>query len=110
MLLLMAPTPFHHIAQHGEATARQLRFNELMIGWALLPFALALGANLFMATERPLGVAISVALAGAGRAAAPFSWFGVGLMLGPQRRPGRGDGGARGGGEPTPTQDKINPP
>ena len=37
MLLLMAPTSFHHIAQHGEATTRQLQFNELMIGWALLP-------------------------------------------------------------------------
>src|SRR4051794_41865546 len=110
MLLLMAPTPFHHIAQHGEATARQLRFNELMIGWALLPFAMALGANLFMATERPLGVATSVTLAVAGCAAALFSWFGIELMLATKRHTGGGDGGSPRGGQPTPPKDQINQP
>ena len=108
MLLLMAPTSFHHIAQHGEATARQLRFNELMIGWALLPFALALGANLFMATERPLGVAISVTLAVAGCAAALFSWFGIEFMLATKRRPGGEHGGSRDEEQPTELKDKIN--
>ncbi|MFL5334020.1 MAG: DUF6328 family protein, partial [Geminicoccaceae bacterium] len=108
MLLLMAPTPFHHIAQHGEATARQLRFNELMIGWALLPFALALGANLFMATERPLGVATSVTLAVAGCAAALFSWFGIELMLATKRHAGGEHGGSQDEEQPTQLRDKIN--
>ena len=107
MLLLLAPTSFHHIAQRGEATARQLQFNKRMIGWALLPFALALGANLFIATERPLGVATSVTLAAAGCAVALLSWFGIELMLATKRHEGGQRGGSRAE-EPTSLKDKIN--
>jgi hypothetical protein len=107
MLLLLAPTSFHHIAQRGEATARQLRFNKLLIGWALLPFALALGANLFMATERPLGAATAVTLGAAGSAVALVSWFGIELMHAAKRHGRERDGGSPAE-EPTPLKDKIN--
>jgi hypothetical protein len=77
---LVAPSPFHRISEGGEATLRQLRYTKLMLTSALVPFALAIGADVGIATLRYLGPALAGACAAATIALALLLWFGIGLM------------------------------
>jgi hypothetical protein len=110
MLLLLAPAPFHRIAEGGNATPRQHRYTNRMIASALLPFALALGANVFIATERPFGTGAALILGLATGATALLAWFGPELVRASSRR----DADMRAlpildqGGERTSLKEKIN--
>src|SRR5215213_3059932 len=77
---LIAPSSFHRIAEDGEATPRQLAYSKAMLETALVPFALSLGINLFVATENAFGTLGAFAMGGAGAAVALLFWFGVPLM------------------------------
>jgi uncharacterized protein DUF6328 len=53
--LLLAPAPYHTIVEHHRISDR---FHELLsrvLAFALLPFALALGADLYVAADKSLG-------------------------------------------------------
>ena len=77
---LVAPSPFHRISEGGEATLRQLRYTKLMLTAGLVPFALAIGADVGIATLRYLGPAFAAMCAVATIAVASLLWFGIGLM------------------------------
>src|ERR1700745_2166426 len=53
--LLIAPGPYHRIAEGGQDSGRLHRFVTVIAGLALLPFALALGLGLFVGTEAIFG-------------------------------------------------------
>ena len=110
MLLLLAPAPFHRLAEGGQATPRQHRYTNRMITAALVPFALALGANVFVATERPFGTGAALALGLATGAAALLAWFGPELVRASSRRDAamRGSPTRDQGGERTSLKEKIN--
>jgi Family of unknown function (DUF6328) len=111
MLLLLAPAPFHRIAEDGNATPRQHRYTNRMITSALVPFALALGANVFIATERPFGTGAALTLGLATGASALLAWFGPELVRASSRRRDavmRGSPTQDQGGERTSLKEKIN--
>jgi hypothetical protein len=84
VLCLIAPSPFHRMAEGGQPTRRQYAYSKLMITVALAPFSLALGANVVIATERVFGQEVAAALGLGATAVALVLWFGVPLM---QRKP-----------------------
>jgi antibiotic biosynthesis monooxygenase (ABM) superfamily enzyme len=102
ILCLIAPSSFHRISEGGESTGRLHAYAKHMITLALVPFSLALGANLVMTTERVLGFAMAVALGLGTVILTIFMWFGVPLM---QRKPERPEQEQD---EKVPLKEKIN--
>src|SRR5215216_4238999 len=62
--MLIAPGAYHRIVEEGEDTHQIHQFTTRMAELALMPFALALGVDLFVASEmlmsRPLAIACGV--------------------------------------------------
>lgn len=83
---LIAPSSFHRISEGGEATRRQLAYTKGMITSALVPFVLAIGATLFIATATYLGTTAALVLGLSTAAVAAFFWFGVERMQRRKRR------------------------
>ncbi len=80
MALTIAPTSYHQIAERGEDTERLHDFIIKVVAWALLPFALGLGINLHIATQKLAG-GTAAALAGVvGTTLALFFWYGLGAL------------------------------
>ena len=77
---LVAPASFHRVSERGRATRRQYAFTTAMNLTALVPIALAVGANVMIATETHLGAATTRALALGTIALCLFLWFGLGIM------------------------------
>lgn len=73
--LLIAPTAFHRIVEQGEDTEELHRFTSKVMTWALLPFALSLGSDLFVAGQQVLGFKWGVALGFMMAASAIFFWY-----------------------------------
>jgi hypothetical protein len=91
MLLALAfivlPTAWHRLAERGEDTPRVHRVTRIAIGVALLPFALALGADLLVAALPVAGARAALGIGGAMLALALTGWFGVELVARRFRRP-----------------------
>src|SRR5512133_1902777 len=83
---LIAPSSFHRISEGGEATRRQLAYTKGMITSALVPFVLAIGATLFIATATYLGTTSALVLGLSTAAVAAFFLFGVERMQRSKRR------------------------
>jgi len=73
--LLVAPTAYHRIVEQGEGAEALRGFTSRVMFWALLPFALALGLDLFVAGSSVLGRKWAVAFGFAAAAAAFFFWY-----------------------------------
>jgi hypothetical protein len=87
LLVLIAPSPFHRLAEHGESTRRQLAYTTAMIRAALVPFALAIGANMTMTVETYLGRVAAILLGVATTGVAAWFWFGLEFMHRKSQRP-----------------------
>jgi hypothetical protein len=74
--LLIAPGLYHRIVEGGEDTARLHRFVTTIAGAALLPFALALGLDVYVTTELILGRAGGAAAATVAAVLALAFWYG----------------------------------
>jgi hypothetical protein len=87
IVLLIAPSLQHRIADRGQATARIVAASAVFAAAALFPFALSLGADLYIVIGYRLGAGTG-AILGAGFAAlALAAWFGAELLLRPAQRP-----------------------
>ncbi len=53
--LIISPSAYHRLVEGGEDTHDQHRYTSRLMTWALLPFALGLGADLFVAAQKVLG-------------------------------------------------------
>jgi hypothetical protein len=73
--LLIAPTAYHRIVERGEDTEELHSFTSKVMLWALLPFALALGLDLFVASEQIIGRKWAVAVGFLTLSAALFFWY-----------------------------------
>jgi multisubunit Na+/H+ antiporter MnhG subunit len=78
-LFLVAPTPFHRIAEHGESTGRMHRFTSAVATAALLPFALALGLGFVLPLQKAFGSVVAVFAGVAMSVAALVLWYGLEL-------------------------------
>ncbi|MDB5416806.1 MAG: putative rane protein [Phenylobacterium sp.] len=84
VIVLITPTPFHRLCEDGDATARQSTLISLVMITALAVFALAIGADVTVATSVRLPTAAAILLGLTATLVALFLWFGIELM---QRRP-----------------------
>jgi Family of unknown function (DUF6328) len=76
--LLIAPGPYHRIAEGGQDSGRLHRFVTVIADLALLPFALALGLGLFVGTEAIFDDSVASAAAGAAGAGLALAlWYGL---------------------------------
>lgn len=75
--LLMSPGAFHQIAECGNDTPRLLRVTSLFASLALLPFALGIGMEVFVATQAVIGSNFALVVGAAGTLFALFFWYGL---------------------------------
>jgi Family of unknown function (DUF6328) len=75
--LLITPAIHHRIVENGDATTRALRVVSVMMALALLPFAVTLGLNIFIALERIGTFGWATVFAMASSAMALWFWFGL---------------------------------
>lgn len=77
--LLVAPTAYYRIVEQGEGSAELRGFASRVMFWALLPFALAVTLDLFVAGAPILGTKWAVAFGFIVFAAALFFWYLLGF-------------------------------
>jgi Family of unknown function (DUF6328) len=84
--VVILPCPFHRLVEGGEDSERIHRLASRCADVALLPFAVALGLDVLVATVKVEGLAVRIALAasGATTAAALFFWYALPAL---RRRP-----------------------
>jgi DMSO reductase anchor subunit len=75
--LLIAPSSYHRLVERGEDTHEIHRYTSKMMGWALLPFALGLGIDLYVATEKIIGWKAGAAAGLFGTLTAASFWYGL---------------------------------
>ena len=85
--LLISPSSYHRIVERGEDSEEIHRFTSKTMTWALLPFALALGLNLLVASNRIVGRKWAVAVGLLTTAAAIFFWYMIELYMRRERAP-----------------------
>ena len=74
--LLITPGPYHRIVEASTDSGRFHRLVTIVAELALLPFALALGLDLFITVERIFGETASAAAGIVGAGAAIGLWYG----------------------------------
>ena len=79
-LLIMWPGSFHQIVERGNLTVRLLNFTTSTMDLALFPFAIALGIDVYIVTQRLDDVRLAVATGVATALAAIFFWYGVAFL------------------------------
>ena len=75
--LLIAPSAFHQIVDGGHDTTRLIAFTGRAASLALLPFAIGIGVEAFVAGLVVLGDGPALALGLLGTAFALFFWYGL---------------------------------
>jgi hypothetical protein len=85
--LLLAPGAHHRIVEEGEDTPAQHRFTTRVMDYALLPFAVALGFDVYVAFERTLGHAVALVVGLGAMLIALFFWYGLEFKRRGEREP-----------------------
>ena len=85
--LLLAPGAFHRIVEEGEDTHRLHRFISSVMDCALLPFAVALGLDLYVASHPTLGHTQAVVVGICASLLALFFWYGLEFIRRREREP-----------------------
>ncbi|HKP72728.1 MAG TPA: DUF6328 family protein [Pyrinomonadaceae bacterium] len=91
--LLMTPAAFHRIAARGEDTREVHSFSSNVMMLALLPFALALGIDLFVVGEKLKGATFGVVAGVVTTGVALFFWWGFEMFRRAEREPEITEGG-----------------
>lgn len=85
--LLLAPGAYHRIVEEGEDTEDQHRFTTDVMDYALLPFAVALGFDIYVSAERTLGQTFALIAGLSASLLALFFWYGLELKRRGEREP-----------------------
>lgn len=89
LALLIWPGAYHRIVSRGEDSQALHQFATRVMEAALLPFAVSLAIDLFLAAEKIAGTAAGVAIAGTGGVLSLGFWYGW-EVLQKHRHPNRG--------------------
>ncbi|MDT5296260.1 MAG: hypothetical protein QOJ76_3140 [Acidobacteriota bacterium] len=73
--LLIAPSSYHRLVERGEDTAEIHRYTSKLMTFALLPFALGLGIDLYLSVQKTIGWKAGVAAGLVGSLFAIFFWY-----------------------------------
>lgn len=87
LAVLMAPSAYHRIVEKGEDTEELQRYASWLMDIALLPFALALGIDFFVAIEKVAGRTWGITAGLATLAVALFFWYGLEIVRRREREP-----------------------
>jgi hypothetical protein len=79
--LIISPSAYHRLVEGGEDTEEQHRYTSNLMTWALLPFALGLGVDLFVATQKVFGWKAGAAAGAAGALVAASFWYALGFYM-----------------------------
>lgn len=85
--LIMSPSAYHRIVEEGEDTEELHRFTTRVMSYALLPFAVGLGLDFYVALEKMSGWTVSVGVGLIAAATAIFFWYGLETIRRQERRP-----------------------
>jgi hypothetical protein len=85
--LLLAPGAYHRIVDEGEDTHALHRFTTRVMDYALLPFAVALGLDVYVSSDKTLGRAGAIAAGLGASLLALFFWYGLELKRRSEREP-----------------------
>jgi hypothetical protein len=91
LALLLLPAAYHLIVHGGEDKPGFHEFTTRIIELALLPFALGLGVNLYVATESLMGAALAALAGVVAVLIAMFFWYGIEKIAVSRRRRGKGE-------------------
>jgi hypothetical protein len=75
LALLILPASYHRLVEKGEDSNALLKLTSRAVEIALLPFALALGINIYLAAERSIGRSAAIIAAGAMLLLALLFWY-----------------------------------
>jgi hypothetical protein len=73
--LLIAPSAYHRLVERGEDTEEIHRYTSKLLSFALLPFALGLGIDLYVAAQKVIGWKTGVAAGLFGLLLALSFWY-----------------------------------
>ncbi|MBD0327442.1 MAG: hypothetical protein ICV68_13480 [Pyrinomonadaceae bacterium] len=85
--LLLAPAAYHRIVEEGEDTNRLHRFSSRVMSYALLPFALALGMDIYVSMEQTTAQSLALAAGLFATVVALFFWYGLEFIRKGRREP-----------------------
>jgi DMSO reductase anchor subunit len=77
LALLLSPGAYHRIVEKGEDTENLHRFTTSIMDWALLPFAVGLGIDLYIAIENVTSRTFGIISGFAATLVALFFWYGL---------------------------------
>jgi hypothetical protein len=75
--LLIAPAPYHRLAEGGRDTVAVHSYTTHMAEWALLPFALCIGIDVFIVAEQLASFAWSIVAGAILAGLAAVFWYGL---------------------------------
>lgn len=78
--VLMMPVARHRIVEGGQPTSDVQRFVTRVVGWALLPFAVATGLNLYVTCRAVLPARAAAAVGAAAGVVGWFLWHTLGVL------------------------------
>jgi hypothetical protein len=73
--LIISPAAYHRLVERGEDTHEIHRYTSRLMTWALLPFVLGLGIDLFVATQKVFGWKAGAAAGLFGAGVAASFWY-----------------------------------
>jgi hypothetical protein len=79
--LLLAPGAFHQIVERGNDSPRLVEFTNRIATLALLPFAVGMGLDVYLATSVVLGTTAALPAGLAATAFALAFWYGIELLI-----------------------------
>ncbi|MET0622260.1 MAG: DUF6328 family protein [Pyrinomonadaceae bacterium] len=79
--LIISPSAYHRLVERGEDTHEQHRYTSNLMAWALLPFALGLGVDLFVAVQKVFGWKPGAAAGLLGALMAASFWYLLGFYM-----------------------------
>lgn len=89
LTLLLAPAAYHRIVAEGKDTDDLHNFTTSVMDWALLPFALSLGINLYIVVERMGGRTAGLIAGATMTLIALFFWYGLEMLRRARHRHGQ---------------------
>jgi hypothetical protein len=106
--LLLSPGAYHRIVRGGSDARDVHDFTTGVMNLALIPFILALGADVYIVTRTLAGPVAAATHASLTGITAFFFWYGFGLVATPRRRMKSGPGELPERASPTQLKDKID--
>jgi FtsH-binding integral membrane protein len=85
--LLLTPGAYHRIVAKGEDTHALHRFTTRVMDYALLPFAVALGLDIYVACSRTLALSVGLTIGAGATFLALFFWYGLEFKRRGEREP-----------------------